>query len=260
MPELPDVEVFRRRLARSALKRRIEDVGVRDTQVLDGISARRLRDALVGRRLLSTRRHGKHLLAEIEGGGWLTLHFGMTAYVERLDADAEQPGHTRVVLDLGDRLVCFVDQRRLGRIGLADDPDEFAAAHDLGPDALDLDAAEWGELLHASRGSLVSTVMDQARVSGVGNIYSDEILFHARLDPRRPAEEIDDAGVRRLHRQTQRVLRRAVEAGADPADMPRGWLIHAREEGRSCPRCGGRVERLAVGGRHSYWCPSCQAG
>lgn len=262
MPELPDVEVFRRRLARRALHRRITDVDARDAQVLDGVSRPGLRDALRGRHLDSTRRHGKHLLVALQEGGWLTLHFGMTAYAEVAGAGDDEPPHTRLVLDLGDGVLLFVDQRRLGRIGLAEDADAFVADHGLGPDALDLDLRGWREVLRGSRGALVSTLMDQSRVAGIGNIYSDEILFHARLDPRERADRLverDDAGVRRLHRQTQRVLRRAIEAGADPAAMPRGWLVRLREEGRPCPRCGGEVARLDVAGRHSYWCPTCQA-
>lgn len=262
MPELPDVEVFGRRLARRALHHRIGDVDVRDAQVLDHVSRRRLEAALRGHRLARTRRHGKHLLVEIAEGGWLTLHFGMTAYVDVGAADVEPPPHARVVLALGGERLCFVDQRRLGRLGLTDDPEAFIADHDLGPDALRLDLRGWREVLRGSRATVVATLMDQRRVAGIGNLYSDEILFHARLDPRRAARSLvedDEPGVRRLHRQTQRVLRRAIEAGADPARMPRGWLLHRREDGQPCPRCGGEVARLDVGGRHSYWCPGCQA-
>jgi formamidopyrimidine-DNA glycosylase len=98
-----------------------------------------------------------------------------------------------------------------------------------------------------------------AAVAGIGNVYSDEILFHARLDPRRPAAGLSDQELRRLHRQLHRVLRRAIAGDAQPDRMPRGWLLHAREDGAACPRGNGVVRGYDASGRHAYWCPSCQS-
>src|SRR4051794_27142486 len=120
MPELPDVEIFRRHLARNGLHREIKRVEVRDRRVVRGFGPDRLRRVLRGSELTSTRRHGKNLLVSTDGQ-WLVEHFGMTGYLERLpDADAA-PGHTRMLLHFADgSAIAFVDQRRLGSVRLVD--------------------------------------------------------------------------------------------------------------------------------------------
>ena len=258
MPELPDVEVFRRTVAHSSLHRPITGVDARDPQVLDGISARRLTEELIGVELAATLRRGKQLYVRCDSGAALAMHFGMTAYVDPGATADPTPEHTRLTLFLDDRRLAFVDQRRFGRVGLVDDPDRNIEERGLGPDALDLGATDLQAILDGSRGSLVATLMDQSSIAGIGNIYSDEILFHARLDPQAPARGLTDAESGRLHRQLRRVLERAIEAHAQPDRMPRGWLIHAREDGAPCPRGNGTVRRYSASGRHAYWCPDCQ--
>jgi formamidopyrimidine-DNA glycosylase len=263
VPELPDVEVYRRRLARATRGRSVEGVIVRDAQVLVHGRARGLDRALSGARFTRTSRRGKTLYGVTRGGPHLRLHFGMTGDLVIQDAGpgAAEPRHTRVVFRLsGGRRLFFVDQRRLGEVGIVDDVGADIAAHDLGPDALELPLKGLGRILHDSRAGLKPLLMDQSEVAGLGNIYTDEILFQARLDPRHQAAEVGEAGVRRLHRQLHRVVDRAVAAGADPRAMPRGWLIHRRTEGAECPRGNGRIRSFSVGGRRGYWCPGCQEG
>lgn len=239
----------------------MEHAVVRDTQVLTGTSARTLDAALSGARVTSTRRRGKTLYAVTPGGPHLRLHFGMTGELVVLDGGDDEPDHTRIVFTLSSgRRMLFVDQRRLGEVGVVDDVDDDIDAHGLGPDALDLTPGELARILRGSRAGLKALLVDQSEVAGLGNIYTDEVLFHARLDPRARASDVGDAGVRRLHRQLHRVVDRAVSAGADPGSMPRGWLLHRRREGATCPRGHGQIERFSLGGRHGWWCPACQRG
>ncbi|GAA1138005.1 Fpg/Nei family DNA glycosylase [Nocardioides aquiterrae] len=261
MPELPDVEVFRRTLAHSSLHREITGVEVADPMVLEDVSAADLERELTGSQLTATTRHGKHLYVRRDAGPALALHFGMTAYLEPDAADAPEPDHARVTLLFeGDRRLVFVDQRRFGRITLVDDPARDVEERGLGPDALAIDRPGLHDRLEVSRGGLAATLMDQSVVAGIGNIYSDEVLFHARLDPRMRASTVTDREVARLHHQLRRVLERAIEAHARPEAMPAGWLIHAREDGAPCPRGNGTVRPYSVAGRTAYWCPECQGG
>jgi formamidopyrimidine-DNA glycosylase len=258
MPELPDVETFRRRLAHTGLHREIGRVEVRDPTMLQGVRRDRLRRALRGHELTTTRRHGKHLFARTDGA-WLVEHFGMTGYLHRADSDEALPEHTRFVLHFRDgRSLALVDQRRLGSVGLVDDPDRFVADEQLGPDALAVTEAELGEILAGRRGGLKSALMDQRLIAGIGNIYSDEILFQARLHPELPAGDLDAAAHRRLHRQLRRVLRTAIDRQADPRRLPRSWLLRHREDGAACPRGDGKVRRLRPHGRGAFYCPACQ--
>lgn len=263
MPELPDVEVFRRHVARTALHRRLCGVEVRDAEVVRGVDAGRLRSVLTGAGLRSTRRHGKHLFVALDDAdaGALELHFGMTGRALARPGEEPAPRHARVTLRFEDGgALDFVDQRKLGTVTVVDDVDERIADLGLGPDALGIDRSGLRSVLEAGRGGLKATLMDQARMAGLGNIYSDEVLFQARLDPRLPADEVSPNGLRRLDRQLARVLARAIEAHVRAEDMPRGWLIHVREDGAACPRGRGTVRRFTVAGRHAFWCPTCQQG
>lgn len=257
MPELPDVEIHRRTLARTCLHRRLTKLEVDDRRMLHGVSATALARALHGRHWTETGRRGKHLLVSLSGGGLLVLHFGMTGRLA-VDDDVEDP-HTRMLFTFdGGRRLALVDQRRLGGVALADSEDQYAADQDLGPDALTLSASALADLARTGRGSVNGLLMDQSRIAGIGNIYSDEILFQARIDPTRSVRSLDEAEVRRLHRQLRRVLRLAVARGADPQAFPRTWLTPRRSDGARCPRGHGTVRAYSGGGRRGYWCPQCQ--
>ena len=259
VPELPDVEVFRRRLARTSLHRPVGRVRILDADLLRDTSARRLAGALRGSELARTTRHGKQLFAEVTGRGWLVLHFGMTGFLAPGSGDDGLPTHARVVIDFADgsRLV-FVDQRKLGYVGLVDDPVAHVRRQGLGPDALGLGHGDLRELCRGWRGGVKALLMDQGAVAGIGNIYSDEVLLQARLDPRRPSRSLSGNESRRLHRQLGRVLTVAIDRHADPARLPRGWLLRHREPGVPCPRGDGTITKYRAGGRGAFRCPGCQ--
>jgi formamidopyrimidine-DNA glycosylase len=260
VPELPDVETYRRRLAEAGMHRLIERVRLTDRAALRGVSVSRFTAALQGKALVDTGRRGKHLFAATSDGATLVLHFGMTGRLE-VDRPPDPPGqHERLALLLEDGgTVTVIDPRRLGFITVVDDRDEYCREHDLGPDALTVGLGDLRRLLRTYRGGVKSLLMNQSRVAGIGNIYSDEILFQARIDPRRTAASLDDGEVRRLHRQMLRVLRLAADRGADPTRLPRGWLLPHREDGGACPRGNGEIEKIHLVGRGCYWCPACQS-
>jgi formamidopyrimidine-DNA glycosylase len=257
MPELPDVEVFRRTVAGSSLHRRVTRVRVLDEYVVRGRSARSLAAKLRGACLESTTRHGKQMFVALSNGSFLVMHFGMTGYVS---TEEEPPRFTRVVLELEHgRPLAFVDMRKLGFLAVVDDLEEHCRESRLGPDALSLSLRELRGLCRGWRGGIKALLMEQEAIAGIGNIYSDEILFHARIHPRHPANTLQDAEVRRLHRQLRRVLETAVERHVDPQHVPRGWLLRHREDGSRCPRGNGVIERITAVGRSSYVCPQCQS-
>ena len=265
MPELPDVEIYKRRLARGALRKKITHVAVGDARILGKLSPRNFRSHLLGRKLLSTRRHGKHLLAKIEGDGWLTLHFGMTGDL-RFFKDAEpRPRFTRICLDLAQRgHLAYINKRMIGRVGLAPNADAFIAAEKLGPDALDRDftLAAFKKAIAGTRRDVKSVLMDQQVVAGIGNIYADEILFQARIDPRARLDKLDAARLARLHRAIGTALRMAIAHGAGSEEMaermPKSALLPQRHKGGHCPHCGGPLKTTKIGGRTTYFCPRCQ--
>ena len=261
MPELPDVESFRRRVESGAVGHRVRHTSVRDEEMLDDVTSAALARRLKGRRLRGTRRHGKSLFVDLEGDGWLVLHFGMTGSVVVNSSSEEEPDHARLVLALDDdRRLAVTSRRRLGRMGWTDDPGEWSDAHDLGPDALadDVDRAIFVERVGRGRATIKSALMDQCRVAGVGNVYSDEILFQAGLHPRRHTDTLGEDDWAGLYGVFRRVLRVTSDHDARPEEFPAGYLTPVREEGAACPRCGATIRRTEVSGRGTYYCPRCQ--
>lgn len=267
MPELPDVEIFRRHLEDTSLGRRIDDVEVLDSRILEGVSPKVFAQRLRGQAFVGTRRHGKHLLVALDGKAWLTLHFGMTGSLRHFAKLDDQPRHCRVRFDFTeDGHLGYVNVRMLGHVGLAEDPKAFLLAEGLGTDALDpaFDLAAFKALARAkARSKVKALLMDQSAIAGIGNIYSDEILFQCGLHPDMKVGALDDDAKRRLFEAIKKVLETAVEAGAgaeiDVGRLPKGFLLPRRSEEAVCPRCGTAITRIKVSGRHAYICPNCQS-
>ncbi len=263
MPELPDVEVYRRRLERDGLHRRIKAVEVGDTRLLANVSATALRDVLIGHAFEETRRHGKHLLVRLDDGRWLTLHFGITGDLQPFAPSREQaPAYTQLRLDFARGAFAYVSRRKLGRIGLVEDAEAFLRAEALGPDALEVNEETFLERLSGRRGAVKAALMDQSVLAGIGNVYADEILFQAHLHPKTKLAALDRPGRRALYHAMRKVLTTAVkaEAGAERLldRLPNDFLLPRREAGQDCPRCGDALKALQVGGRRSTFCPRCQ--
>ena len=265
MPELPDVEVFRRRLDDAAASRRITDAKVKDARLLDGISAPELERRLVGRRILSTQRHGKHLIAMLEDGMAFILHFGMTGAIESSAEGVAPPRYEVLHMRLGrDRWASVTSRRKLGHIWLTGDVATFLKDHSQGPDALakTLNAKAFTTALGGKRSTLKSALMDQARIAGIGNIYADEILFQACLHPLTPVGDLNRDELEKLYATIRRVLRQAIArnlmAEGPTGSFPDDWLSRHRERGGRCPRCRTLLSILRSGGRTGYFCRRCQ--
>ncbi len=258
MPELPDVETFRRHLAATALNHRIESTHVFDDRVLESITSQTLARRLKDEKLTTTRRHGKHLFARIGGGDWLTMHFGMTGHLAYYRHDDPRPDHARIVWELeGGHRLAYVCQRMLGRVGFADSVDAFVEDKGLGPDAKGIDYGTFRKRFQG-RGTVKSALMNQQKLAGIGNIYGDEILFHAGIHPGKKASALSERQMESLHRQLLRIIEKAIDAKADPEDMPRSWLLPNREEGTHCPKDDGQITTTRISGRTAYYCPTHQ--
>lgn len=258
MPELPDVEVFRRYLEQHTHGHRIRDVHVLNPELLEGIDARHFRERIRGHTVSGTHRHGKYLFMDLGTDLHVVLHFGMSGYLRKLASGETPSRHTRVLFDLDDGALAYVVPRKLARIGLVSSRAELIAAKGLGLDALDkrLDFDTFHRLL-TGRGTLKCALMNQSLIAGVGNVYSDEILFHARLDPRRALATLDEREWHRLYQSMQQVLKEAISRGAEPQRLPQGWLLRHRRAGQRC-ECGGNTAHLSLCGRSAYFCPACQ--
>jgi formamidopyrimidine-DNA glycosylase len=259
MPELPDVEIFKRYLDATSLHQRIDDVDVRNAYILKQTSARELALGLKGRRFESSQRHGKHLFVRANDKVWLRLHFGMTGSLEYFKNDERAPRHARVIfIFANNHRLAFDDQRQFGQIGLLKDVDDFLKNHALGPDALKIDLTEFKKILGKHRGAVKSILLNQKLIAGIGNIYADEILFRTHMHPATEISRLNDKLLTKLFRATRYILERAIAAKADVNQMPKSWLLPRRGKDGKCPRCGRQLKSSRIGGRTAWFCPRCQ--
>lgn len=278
MPELPEVERARRLAEEVGGGRRIlRAICARDPIVFDGVSRRRFQRALVNRRVRHVKRWGKHIWFELDERPWPLFHFGMTGGFHvpgrtalKLASSPRELDETwpprftklRLVFEGGAELA-MTNARRLGRIRLRDDPLAEPPLSELGFDPLlDLPPPrDFAALLERRAGSLKGLLLDQTFAAGVGNWIADEVLYQARLDPRRPVPSLTRDEVRRLRTKLKNVIETSVRANAEKERLPRTWLFHRRwgKESEARTARGERIVHITLAGRTTAWVPSAQS-
>ena len=279
MPELPEVETLRRDLEKEVTGKRVKTVEVTGMRsIRRHPNKKHFIGKIEGRKLASVHRRGKYLLVGLEGGDILVVHLGMSGQLLRAKGGPKDPPpkHTHIIFTFtqGGQLR-FVDPRTFGELFVTT-PDELEAqvpelAH-LGFDPVD-DVLSWtrfGEMLVARKTKLKTLLMDQKFVAGLGNIYSDEILWAAGLRYDRSSDRLTSQEVRRLYRSMIETLQDAIKhRGSSLADEQYVDLFGAvgdyqsqhkvyDREGQSCRRCRSTIVRVKVNGRSSFLCPQCQ--
>jgi formamidopyrimidine-DNA glycosylase len=278
VPELPEVEVVRRDLETEVVGETVTSVTVTGTRSVRRQTPQELAQRLRGATLGAPWRVGKYLVLPLDGveaDAALVVHLRMSGRLVLTEAEAPRERHTHAVLSLsGGRELRFVDPRTFGELFVAPAPGGRPAelVH-LGPDPLD---PTWSEATLAGlvldrRARLKLLLMDQRRLAGLGNIYSDEALFESGLRFDRPAGSLTPVEVGRLHQAIRATLVEAVAhrgsslrdaAYVDLFGRPGGHQAHHRvygREGRPCPRCQRPVVRRRLGGRSTFLCEACQS-
>jgi formamidopyrimidine-DNA glycosylase len=278
MPELPEVEVVRRDLDREVVGKKIKAVDVDAMRsVRRHHNRKQFTQRLVNHKITGAERRGKYLLLRLDGDDVLVIHLGMSGQLLRTKSSRDAMAkHTHVVITFtqGGQLR-FVDPRTFGEMFVTDadtiEKDVTELAH-LGIDPLET-AMSWeyfGQMLAARHAKLKPLLMDQKFIAGIGNIYSDEILWGAGLRWDRMSDALTSEEVRRLYRSMMETLQEAVKhrgsSLADeqyvdlfgrPGEYQQFHNVYARE-GLSCPRCRHTVVRERVSGRSTFFCSACQ--
>jgi len=278
MPELPEVEVMRRDLEREVVGKKIKAVEVTGTR-----SVRRHKNrkefitVLTGRKITAVQRRGKYLIVKLDGTDALIVHLGMSGQLLRAKTAREKaPKHTHVAITFTQGgLLRFVDPRTFGEMFVApyDEIDQQVdeLAH-LGLDPLET-ALSWdlfGRMLAEKKTKLKPLLMDQKFIAGIGNVYSDEILFEAGLKWERQSDSLSQQEVRRLYRAITETLNGAVKyRGSSLADeqyvdlfgKPGEYQEHHQvygREGEACVRCRRPIQRARYSNRSTFYCDACQ--
>lgn len=274
MPELPEVESVRRSLVPLVLGKVITRAEIRRRDFCVLVEGKKTRGAAPAEFLENTRvarleRLGKQIAIVGDDGRSVCLQLGMSGYVDSTSGEDPKHTHAAWTLDSGER-VRFVDPRRFG--GLTCYP-TFESLRErqwgeLGPDALETQAEHLVEACRDAKRAIKAVLLDQSVVAGVGNIYADESLFLAGIDPRTIARRVTPERLSRLADSVRLVLARAVELRGstlrdyrDPSGQPgSAQTAHAvyGRRGEACVRCASTLRSCRVSQRATVWCPSCQ--
>lgn len=278
MPELPEVESVAQTLHPLVRGRKIRCVHVFHPIAVKPQKPAALAARTAKQKIRAVARHGKYLILELDRG-ILVLHFRLDGQLlwfssaKELFAEANREPHNvhvDVALELDRGVLGFADRRHFGRVHHFDSREACDGLVSLGMDALsdEFTPIALARLLSESRRPLKEFLLDQTRIAGIGNIYSCESMWHARIDPRRRANSLDKKEALRLHKAIVSVLRRALECCLHPAPDFRDpdWWFQGLEtilqaydlEHQPCRRCGSLIQRIQQGGRSTYFCSNCQ--
>ncbi len=257
MPELPEVETFKRYLDRTSLKLLIKSVIVSDNRVLK-VDESYLKESIKNKKFESSNRHGKYLFVYLKPK-YLVMHFGMTGDLNYYNKKEDHPKFSKVIFQFNnDFNLAYISTRMFGKLDVVDSIEKFIKSKRLGPDAFKMSLEEFKEKLVRRTAIAKNALLNQSFIAGVGNIYSDEILFKTKLHPKTKLNSIDERKVEELFFNIKEVLKFGIEKQGDLSTYPDSFLIPHRKKDEKCPSCNYEIERFKISGRHGFFCPNCQ--
>ena len=257
MPELPEVETFKRYLDKTSLKQTIKDIQVTDSRILKS-EENDLVATLEGKRFESSIRHGKYLLVYIKPR-YIVMHFGMSGDLEYYNNKDDPPKFSKVIFHFNNGFnLAYISIRMFGKVFIANSIEEFIENKKLGLDAYKMALEEFQVAVQRRKAMAKNALLNQSFIAGVGNIYSDEILFRTKIHPKTKINTLSEGKVKELYTNIKDVLEYGIKKKGDPSTYPKEFLIpHRKKEGK-CPTCNNDITRFEISGRHGFFCPSCQ--
>lgn len=272
MPELPEVETIKNELKPYIVGQVISNINViRTGLVRQPASLEEFHSRITGQKVTGISRRGKYLILKLKSGDFLVIHLKIAgSLMVSTDSSPLQNNTVAVIYLSNGNRIYFRDPRGFGAMWLVKDPNTVTKK--LGPEALgkDLTPEIFEERLKKRKSSIKAVLLDQSFVAGVGNMYADEALFEAKINPLRVASGLTDEEMERLYHAIQKVLRRGIankgatiinyyRPGGEPGNAQTQFKV-AHGRGKECPVCKTPIERIAIRNRGTYFCPKCQAG
>ena len=272
MPELPEVETLRKSLVKKVKGKKIVDLTITlPTMVRRFISMQELIGKVRGNTVVAVKRRGKSLLFILDSSDVFIVRLGMTGQL--IWSSRHRPGsvdkHTHIIIHFGaEEKVLFRDVRQFGEVYLAEEKD-LENVLKMGTEPLKRNfTPEILGMITSSTVKIKNLLMDQRKIAGIGNIYSDEILFEAGIHPLKQAFSLKRKELKSLHQAIGLVLREAIACKGDTFSDYRtlsggqGTYQHFhrvyQREGEPCRRCRGSIVRVKLSGRSCHYCPNCQ--
>ena len=257
MPELPEVTYFKKYVDATVLHKKIRELNIAGGKIFQA-TEKEFKEALLDNQFIESQRHGKYLFLKVSKGNYLVFHFGMSGDLEYAQ-QGQPPAHTHFTVVFTDNSKLFFScPRKFGKIFLAKNIAQFKKEHDLGPDALEISFDDFVHLVTTKRGSIKSVLMDQKNIAGMGNMYVDEVLLQTGIHPETPANTIEGGKVKIMYKQMDEVLRTVIRSQTEDTPLPKNYLTRNRKAGSPCPTCTGKLKKIKVAGRSTYFCPACQ--
>lgn len=256
MPELPDVETYKRYIDSTSLHETINEAKISHKKILEHIDQQKLEHSLRNTKFKESYRHGKYLFLKTTKEEWLVVHFGMTGYVKYFKNNANQPSHTRLLITFENGFhLAFHSQRLLGKLGLAQNKDEYIKDKNLGPDALKISYDSFQNVIEKRRRMIKSILMNQSIIAGVGNIYADEILFQSGIHPKTKVSLLKKEDFLNIYQNMQKIFEVAINIQGKTDEFPDMYIIPNRTKDGICPKGEKKLNNIKVNGRTTYYCP-----
>jgi len=280
MPELPEVETIKRELDKAILGKKIVDIIVNNAKVIREPKKERFIKELKNTTIKKIIRKGKLLIFELSprqtrsSGKSLTIHLKMSGQLiypshQRFGGGVNPGKISRVSFKFSDNTVLdFNDRRLFGELRIIDDWRKLKFIKELGPEPFDISVDKFKEMLAQKKSKIKVLLLDQKFISGVGNLYANEALFRAKINPQRPANSLSGKEKELLFREIKNTLSEAIKYGGSSVDQylrvsgkPGNYVKYHKvydRDGEKCFRCNGKIKRISLGSRGTYFCPVCQ--
>ena len=266
MPELPEVETIRSQLKKTVLNKQIKDITVADGRVVKGTSLKSFILQAKGKRIRDVLRRGKVLILRLESDLFLVFHLRISGWIVVSNAGER---FSRVIFRLSGSLqLHFCDRRVLGEIRLVKNWEKLSIIETMGPEPLEINKKEFLRLFIGKKTRIKPLLMDQHFLAGVGNIYAQEALFCAGIDPRKRAQDLLKSEINKLYHCLVSILKQSVDRGGSSIDTyrqidgrPGGYVpllkVYQRH-GKPCMRCKTLIQRIVISGRGTCFCTQCK--
>lgn len=265
MPELPEVEVIKRELERKILNKKIVEIKINKKNVIKEPAFQNFKKGLTGEAAKRIYRRAKVLIIEFKKDKFLVIHLRISGWF----LYGEEQESARVIFKFSNgKFLNYMDQRLLGELRLRKDYQDLEFIKNLGPEPFDISLEEFKEILKAKKTKIKFLLMEQSVISGIGNIYAQEALFSAGIDPRRPANDLRRDEIKLLYEKIIFILKEAIKYKGSSVDsyrdlegnkggMEEKLKVYGRKD-KPCFVCKKPIKKIVLGGRGTCFCPYCQ--